>query len=105
MQASDEMIRHFLQAFKRALSRGDWEIVQRRAEYASVTQMNTDDIIMILMQLTPDDYIAGPEVDRNRPTELLWKFRRDQSDSDWLYIKLKYVSGLAKVISFHKSIY
>lgn len=105
MRASDDMIRHFLLDFKKALSRGDWEVIQRRAEYARITEMNLDAIKIILMQLTPADYIAGPDVDRDRPTELLWKFHKNQETGKWLYIKLKVVSGHAKVISFHETIY
>lgn len=98
--------RDFLRTFKRALTQGNWEIVQRRADYAHNTQMGATAIKQILLTLTPRDWIAGPEEDRDRPGELLWKFHKDDAEVPNLYIKLKLTSsGRAKVISFHQSLY
>ena len=103
--ASKMTIRRFLQDFKRTLSHGDWEIVQRRVEYAQVTEMTPESIKIILMKLTPDDYVKGPELDRDRPDEYLWVFYKSGETKKRLYIKLKLMNGRAKVISFHATIY
>ncbi|GAY72438.1 type II toxin-antitoxin system MqsR family toxin [Lentilactobacillus kosonis] len=103
--ANNTTIRRFLQDFKKALSHGDWEIVQRRVEYAQVTEMTLESIKIILMKLTPDDYVKGPELDRDRPGEYLWVFYKDGETEKRLYIKLKLTNGHAKVISFHETIY
>ncbi|KJW13815.1 type II toxin-antitoxin system MqsR family toxin [Levilactobacillus spicheri] len=96
----------FLRAFKRALAQGDWEIVQRRADYAQMTEMTPTAIKLTLLALTPRDYVAGPEGDRDRPGEYLWKFRKDDAAVPNLYIKVKLTpQGHAKVISFHPSRY
>ncbi|MCH5465054.1 type II toxin-antitoxin system MqsR family toxin [Levilactobacillus tujiorum] len=103
--ASKTTIRRFLQDFKKALSHGDWEIVQRRVEYAQATEMTPESIKIILMKLTPDDYVKGPELDRDRPGEYLWVFYKNDETEKRLYIKLKLMDGHAKVISFHETIY
>ena len=103
--ASETKIRKFLQDFKKALSHGDWEIVQRRVKYAQVTEMTPESIKIILMKLTPDDYVKGPELDRDRPDEYLWFFYKNGETEKCLYIKLKLMNGHAKVISFHETIY
>lgn len=99
------MIRRFLLAFKKAVSQGNWEILQRRAIYASSLELNITQIKILLLQLTPDEYFSGPTIDRNRRTELLWVFHKDADSGTYFYIKLKLVAGHAKVISFHKTIY
>ncbi|KRK32622.1 type II toxin-antitoxin system MqsR family toxin [Loigolactobacillus bifermentans] len=104
MYASQATIQRFLLDFKRAISHQDWEIVQRRASYASVTGMTPAAIRIVLLQLTPADYVAGPERDRNRPGEYVWKFRKYGLTPSYLYIKVKLVAGHAKVLSFHETI-
>lgn len=95
----------FLRAFKRALSRNDWEIVQRRVSYARITEMTPTSIKQILFELTPDNYVHGPESDRNRKGEYVWIFHKDGEQVPNLDIKLKLVEGHAKVLSFHQSLY
>lgn len=95
----------FLREFKKALSRGDWEIVQRRAQYARTTEMTPAAIKQVLFSLTPDDCLKGPEEDRDRSGEYLWVFRKDGALIPNLYIKLKILDNHAKVISFHQSLY
>lgn len=97
--------RIFLRQFKRALVRGDWEIVQRRVKYAQITEMSPTMIKQVLLSLTPDNYVKGPEVDRDRRGEYLWVFFKDDATIANLYIKLKIVDGHAKVISFHRSLF
>lgn len=65
-QASKTTIVRFLIDFKKALARGNWEIVQRRVEYAQITEMTPTAIKLVLMTLTPMDYVAGPELNRDR---------------------------------------
>ncbi|NLR09039.1 MULTISPECIES: type II toxin-antitoxin system MqsR family toxin [Lactobacillaceae] len=103
--ASEATIRRFLQDFKKALSHGDWEIVQRRVAYAQVTELTPESIKIVLMKLTPGDYVKGPERDRDRPGEYLWVFYKNGETEKRLYIKLKLMNGHAKVISFHETIY
>jgi len=96
----------FLRTFKRALVQGNWLIVQRRVVYARITQLTTLEIKQILLTLTPLDYVAGPEKDRDRPGEVLWIFHKDGANVPNLYIKLKLTpDGTAKVIFFHQSRY
>jgi len=95
----------FLREFKRALSHGDWEIVQRRVQYAQITEMTPTAIKQVLLRLTPDNYVKGPSEDRDRRGEYLWVFHEDKAEIPNLYIKLKLYNGHAKVISFHQSLY
>ncbi|MCC7616003.1 hypothetical protein CRI83_04865 [Liquorilactobacillus nagelii] len=102
--ASQSTIKRFLIDFKKSLANGNWEIVQRREEYARLS-MTPSAAKIILMELTPDDYVSGPENDRDRVGEFLWKFHKDGVLENDLYIKLKLIEDHAKVISFHETIY
>ncbi len=55
-----------------------------------------------LLELSVEDYVSGPESDRDRPGEYLYKFKRRINDQE-IYIKIKItVDGkYAKCISFH----
>lgn len=84
-------------------------IVQRRAKYAHITEMNPTEIKRILLSLTPDNYVAGPVKDRdpNRNGNLwIFKFRKESDLIRNIYIKLKLShnqkdENITKVISFH----
>lgn len=102
MAAQAEIV-HFLLDFKRAIQAGRWSIVQRRAEYAQETEMSVAGVKLILLSLTPDEYVKGPDADRDRPGEYLWIFHRQDGDRPYFYIKLKVWQGRAKVISFHRT--
>ena len=91
--------------FKYAVAHNHWLIVQRRVAYADVSEMSPTMIKRVLLQLTPNDYYDGPSADRNRPGEYLWIFHRANDGHPYLYIKLKMQNGLAKVISFHETLY
>lgn len=104
-KASSQTIARFLIDFKKALSRDDWEIVQRRADYAKMTEMPASAIKKVLFNLTPDNYVKGPELDRNGSGEFIWVFSKDGVTTQMLYIKLKLIDGHAKVLSFHESLY
>lgn len=53
VKASTQTITRFLIDFKKALSHGDWEIVERRADYAQMTEMPAKAIKIVLLGLTP----------------------------------------------------
>ncbi|GEP23644.1 MAG: type II toxin-antitoxin system MqsR family toxin [Lentilactobacillus diolivorans] len=105
VKASTQTITRFLIDFKKALSHGDWEIVERRADYAQMTEMPAKAIKIVLLGLTPKDYVRGPEADRNGSGEYVWVFLKNGVIERKLYIKLKLINGHAKVLSFHESLY
>jgi hypothetical protein len=96
-------ILQFLLEFKTALQAGHWSIVQRRDLYAQETELSVKSIKIILMELTPEQYVKGPDEDRNRPGEYLWVFHRPDGEKPYFYIKLKMDHSYAKVLSFHRT--
>ena len=58
----------------------------------------------MILQLTPQNYISGPETDSNFPKHNVWKFGLKLNDIE-VYIKLSdnFSFNVAKCISFHKA--
>lgn len=58
----------------------------------------------MILQLTPKNYISGPETDADFPKHNVWKFGVKLNDVE-VYIKLSdnFSHGIAKCISFHKA--
>lgn len=58
----------------------------------------------IILQLTPEDYIRGPEEDKDRGGENIWIFAKHVQGRE-IYIKLKFFEAggnfYAKCLSFH----
>lgn len=98
-----QLIGKFLIEFKTLISDEKWNIIERRKNYAATFELTIESIKTILMELTIDDYVSGPEEDRDRPGEYVWKFGKDIEDKQF-YIKLKIVDNKeARVISFHSA--
>lgn len=99
-----QLIGTFLSEFKTLVSEEKWNIIERRKNYAATLELTTESIKTILMELTIDDYVSGPEEDRDRPDEYVWKFGKDIDEDKQFYIKLKIVNQKeARVISFHSA--
>ncbi|UZX31585.1 hypothetical protein [Lactobacillus helsingborgensis] len=98
-------ISEFLNEFKILVSEGKLNIIPRRKNYATMLELTPDLIKEILLSLTIDDYVCGPEKDRDRPDEYVWKFGKDFFKDKQIYIKLKIVDKdndkEARIISFH----
>jgi len=57
-----------------------------------------------ILQLTPSNYVSGPDVDKKYPKHNVWIFGVNLDGAE-TYIKLSdnFTHGIAKCISFHKS--
>ena len=57
-----------------------------------------------IYELTPSDYLQGPEIDRDYPeTEPFWMFKKNV-DGHIIYVKFKVLhdsDGGVKLVSFH----
>lgn len=100
-QLKNPLIKKFLINFKILISEGKLNIIQRRYDYASKIEMNIDSIKEVLMSLKTNDYVKGPDEDRDRCGEYLWVFKKDDESIEPIYIKLKIIDDEARVISFH----
>jgi hypothetical protein len=98
-------VRNFLRSFKRAVVDGQFWVVNRSKNNATLSQLGLRrrDQEDIILDLTPADYYKGPEPDRDKPGDL-WFFGPDFNGRR-LYIKLKLVKDgpiiKAKCLSFH----
>lgn len=63
-----------------------------------------DDVKLEICELTPKEYLQGPEKDRDYPeTEPFWMFKKN-IDGQIIYIKFKVLydsDGGVKLVSFH----
>ena len=110
-RASKETVDLLLEKVKECIrsDRSDaFMFVPRRINRESMAKLGISEnhIVGEILELTYDDYHAGPLDDRNRPgTEPLWVFKRIINGA-LIYIKLKYrdhtKGKTVLVLSFHE---
>lgn len=99
----------FLVEFKRLVGAGGFCFVGRRENLETIAHLgwNEDALIEFLCSLMPDNYVGGPEGDRDMPGEDVWFFGAEIEGREF-YIKLKIrrlgeKEGQALCLSFHPS--
>ncbi|MEW6447225.1 MAG: hypothetical protein AB1426_03925 [Bacillota bacterium] len=97
----------FLVEFKRLVWAGGFCLVRRRENLEAIARLgwSEDALTEFLCSLTPDNYVGGPEGDRDVPGEDLWFFGAEIEGCEF-YIKLKIrrlgeEKGQALCLSFH----
>ncbi len=98
----------FLNEFKKAWPPRCFVVIRDKNKQSLVELNLTPELRKeIILSLTPQDYISGPEPDEDKPGDEVWIFGKKLSEADGIYIKLKIftVSGkhIGKCISFHRA--
>lgn len=98
----------FLKDFKEKMSESGLEIVERDKTIATMAYLNMTyayEVQELVRDLTPTDYVSGPEPDKGGFPGAVWIFSVDY-DCDReivpLYIKLKFDGETAKLLSMHR---
>jgi hypothetical protein len=85
---------------------GCFHFIEREKNLISLADLGItiSDARNTIMQLTYSNYCGGPEEDRDRPGQTIWKFGCSLGGDD-VYIKLSgnFSYNIAKCISFHKA--
>ena len=101
--ATIQEVTSFLKQFKHVLLQG-FTFIPRKKNLDTVIYLGITIpyVKMIFSQLTYEDYISGPEKDRDRPSNMIWEFGIHAQGKD-IYIKLSddFSFNKAKCISFH----
>ena len=106
MRSSDSDICKFLSDMRLGIDKHSFIPVCRKKNITTLTTLGItwEDAKEEIYALTPQEYISGPDVDRDRPSsDMFWKFKKTILGKV-IYIKLKveYLSdGSVKVVSFH----
>jgi len=97
----------FLSELRKAVACKRFVVIPRENNNAFLAQngMTPVERQEIVANLTPHDYMAGPEFDRDYPGEQdIWKFRKRFGGRE-IYIKVKLIAKdngyYAKCLSFH----
>lgn len=87
---SREEVLLFLVEAKRLLGRQAYTLVPRKKNLDALARLGwSEDVVLeLLCWLTPENYIHGPEADRDSPGEDVWVFGAEIEGREY-YLKLK----------------
>lgn len=97
----------FLVKAKKLIANGKWSFVQRKKNLDALALLGwtEKDAVEFLYSLMPENYVSGPEEDRDIAGEDVWTFGAEIEGVEY-YIKLKLKSGHQVLcLSFHKADY
>jgi len=98
----------FLIYAKKAVSSSQFTLIPRKKNLDALAEagITVGHLKKIISDLTPENYIRGPEPDLTIPNEILWVFRVIMESTEY-YLKLKLIPEKNKwnliCISFHPS--
>ena len=104
--SKDFAIKICLHRIKESVNEGNVVFVNRRKNVQALfdLEMTEYDVFQKMLELKVEDYISGPESDRDKTGGQLWKFRHTITGS-FVYIKLKFYLDnkidYLKILSFH----
>lgn len=99
-------VEHILLDMRTAIDVGKFYPINRTKNKNSLSQLGLlwQDVKEEIYQLTYDNYISGPDIDRNYPsTDKFWKFKK-RIDEKVIYIKFKILyqdDRSVRLVSFH----
>lgn len=105
--ASKGTIVNFLFLFKFFMTTTNgFDVVERTEYMQGLTEAGLfpEQVQEIVLQLTPMDYVEGPEIDEKYTHQNIWVFGYDINEAEF-YIKLSddFSRDRAKCISFHRA--
>lgn len=89
-----------------AIDDGKFQPISRKKNIQTLSRLGItwEDVKSEIYELTTNEYLQGPEVDRDYPaTDLFWMFKKSV-DGQVIYIKFKIlyqIDGSVRVVSFH----
>ena len=104
MGAGRKQILNFLDRFKRRANQEGIHLQDRKKNLDSLAKLglSIEDAEEIMLALTEDEYVSGPENDADGSEGEVWVFGAS-IEGCILYIKLKLDKIRSKCISFHKA--
>lgn len=105
MATRDEVL-EYLSILKGSLMLGSIQVKDREKnrQYLFDLDITPNQRREVLLQLTPEDYSAGPEPDEAEPDKEVWKFGREV-DGKEIYIKLRVVPDPQKRDLYHPTLW
>ena len=97
----------FLAQAKKLIVQGKWCFVRRKKNLDALALIGWNETLLLelLCSLALENYVAGPEPDRDRPGEDVWTFGAEIEGEEY-YIKLKLKSDRHLIcLSFHRAEY
>lgn len=104
-ELSLQLIHKYLFQIKLDISQKKYQFIERKKniEFLKQNGLTIDDLILILFDLSPEDYLSGPENDRDTQQGAIWKFKYNL-DGIIIYIKINYnPPNDINIISFHEN--
>ncbi len=103
-EVKTKLINKYLKEIKKEVSKGNYILVPRAKNMNTLKELgiNLEIVEDIIYDLNIDNYICGPEEDRDTNIGMIWKFKYDYDNTIVLYIKTNISSdSKMKIISFH----
>ncbi len=101
----EQFRRSFLKDIKKAVSKKKFDLINRRKNIMFMRDnlLDEDDLIEIILALSPSDCIDGPEPDRDGYEGQILKFKSSYLDDKIIYIKIRCNPPKdVVIISFHE---
>ena len=101
---TDQLVKKYLFDVKRDISKKKYQFIERKKniEFLKKYGLTIDDIFNVLLALSPEDYISGPQEDRDTKVGAIWKFKY-VLDEIKIYIKINFnPPNDINIISFHE---
>ena len=103
-ELTSQFVRKYLLQIKSEISNKKYQFIERNknVKFLRDNGLTIDDILLVLFDLSPDDYVSGPENDRDTGEGAIWIFKYTL-DGIVIYIKINYnPPNDMNIISFHK---
>jgi hypothetical protein len=103
-ELTTQLVKKYLFEVKREICQKKYQFIQRRknVDFLKEYGLTLDDMLLVLLDLSPNDYISGPEEDRDTKQGAIWKFKYTL-DEIQIYIKINYnPPNDINIISFHE---
>lgn len=106
MIASKTDVIQFLKKFKQVVASEGLAFIQRTKNIQGLISLGLTIPVaeQLIFSLTEEDYVGGPEADKDGSLGEIWFFCRLESGQQ-MYIKLKLAGNKAKCLSFHPAEY
>jgi hypothetical protein len=101
----EEFRRSFLKDIKKLVSKRKFQLINRHknVDFMKLYFLDDDDLIEIILALSPSDCTDGPEPDRGGYEGHILEFKSSYLDGKLIYVKIRYCPpDKVVIISFHE---
>lgn len=98
--ASTQQVTTFLKEFKAKVAKDEFVIIEREEYLLCKINLGLSEfhVEQLIFNLTPDEYVKGPEPDDDGSPGQVWVFKPNIEGTN-IYLKLKLDTSVAKILS------